>query len=86
MHSIHYKLLRLIISDYWISVFDNVILLEASYETKMGENLLSKLVYTHTDPLENHLKKVTKIISEEGLKQTVITYSSRPEDIDKNKQ
>ncbi len=50
----------------------------------MGENLASKLVYTYTDPLENHIdKKGMKIISGEGLKETAITYSSRPEDFDR---
>ena len=55
--------------------FDNVRLLEHSYDRKMGEILASKLTYTYTDPLENHIdKKGMKIISVQGHKEMVITY------------
>jgi len=37
--------------------FDNVSLLETSYDRKMGENPASTLIYTYADPLENHLNK-----------------------------
>src|SRR5712691_5844508 len=43
--------------------FDNVSLLETSYDRKMGEIHGSKLIYTYTDQLENHIdKKGMKII------------------------
>ena len=64
--------------------FDNVNLLEASYDRKMGEIQASKLIYTYTDPLENHRdKKGMKIISVQGHKEMVITYSSQNQDFDK---
>ena len=64
--------------------FDNVRLLEHSYDRKMGEILASKLTYTYTDPLENHIdKKCMKIISVQGHKEMVITYGSKNQDFDK---
>lgn len=64
--------------------FDNVSLLETSYDRKMGEIQASKLIYTYTDPLENHIdKKGMKIISVQGHKQMVITYGSQNQDFDK---
>ncbi len=64
--------------------FDNVSLLETSYERKMGEIQASKLIYTYTDPLENHIdKKGMKIISVQGHKEMVITYGSQNQDFDK---
>jgi hypothetical protein len=64
--------------------FDNVNLLETSYDRKMGEIQASKLIYTYTDPLENHInKKGMKIISVQGHKEIVITYSSQNQDFDK---
>jgi eukaryotic-like serine/threonine-protein kinase len=64
--------------------FDNVNLLETSYDRKMGEIQASKLIYTYTDPLENHRdKKGMKIISVHGYKELVITYSSQNQDFDK---
>jgi hypothetical protein len=64
--------------------FDNVSLLETSYDRKMGEIQASKLIYTYTDPLENHIhKKGMKIISVQDHKETVITYGSQTQDFDK---
>ena len=64
--------------------FDKVNLLETSYDRKMGEILASKLTYTYTDPLENHIdKKGMKIISVQGHKEMVITYGSKNQDFDK---
>ena len=64
--------------------FDNVNLLETSYDRKMGEIQASKLIYTYTDPLENHRdKKGMKIISVHGYKEMVVTYGSQNQDFDK---
>lgn len=64
--------------------FDNVNLLETSYDRKLGEIQASKLVYTYTDPLQNHIdKKGMKIISIQGHKEIIITYSSQNQDFDK---
>ncbi|HYT44156.1 MAG TPA: hypothetical protein VEP90_17585, partial [Methylomirabilota bacterium] len=64
--------------------FDNVNLLETSYDRKMGEIQASKLNYTYTDPLENHInKKGMKIISVQGHKEIVINYGSQNQDFDK---
>jgi len=64
--------------------FDNVNILETSYDRKMGEIQASKLIYTYTDPLENHInKKGMKIISLQGHKEIVITYGSQNHDFDK---
>ena len=64
--------------------FDNVSLLEKSYDRKMREIQTSKLIYTYTDPLENHIdKKGMKIISVQGHKEMVITYGSQNQDFDK---
>ena len=64
--------------------FDNVNLLETSYDRKMGEIQASKLIYTYTDPLQNHIdKKGMKIISVQGHKEMVITYASQNQDFDK---
>jgi hypothetical protein len=64
--------------------FNNVSLLETSYDRKMGEIQASKLIYTYTDPLENHInKKGMKIISVQGHKEMVITYGSQNQDFDK---
>ena len=50
----------------------------------MGEIQASKLVYTYTDPLQNHIyKKGMKIISVQGHKEMVITYGSQNQDFDK---
>ena len=64
--------------------FDNVNLLETSYDRKMGEIQASKLIYTYTDPLENHIdKKGMKTISEEAHKEIILTYCSQNQDFDK---
>jgi hypothetical protein len=64
--------------------FENVSLLETSYDGKMGEIQASKLIYTYTDPLENQIdKKDMKIISVQGHKEIVITYGSQKQDFDK---
>jgi hypothetical protein len=64
--------------------FDNVSLLETSYDRMMGEIHASKLIYTYTDPLENHInKKGMKIIFEEAHKEIILTYCSRNQDFDK---
>jgi hypothetical protein len=64
--------------------FDNVNLLETSYDRKMGEIQASKLIYTYTDRLENHInKKGMKIIFEEAHKEIILTYCSRNQDFDK---
>jgi hypothetical protein len=58
--------------------FDNVNVLETSYDKKIGEIQASKLIYTYTDPLQNHIdKKGMKIISRQGHKEIIITYSSQ---------
>jgi hypothetical protein len=63
--------------------FDNVNLLEKSYDKKMGEFECSKLVYTYTDPLDNNMyKKGMKIISVQN-QEIVITYCSGNQDFDK---
>ena len=64
--------------------FDNVRLLEQSYDRKMREIQTSKLIYTYTDPLENHMnKKGMKIIFEEAHEEIILTYCSRNQDFDK---
>jgi hypothetical protein len=64
--------------------FDNVNVLETSYDRKIGEIQASKLIYTYTDPLQNHIdKKGMKIISRQGHKEIIITYSSQNQDFDK---
>jgi hypothetical protein len=64
--------------------FDNINLLERSYDKKMGEIQASKLIYTYRDPLQNHInKKGMKIISIQGHKEIIIMYSSKSQDFDK---
>jgi len=63
--------------------FDNVNLLEKSYDNNIGKIQGSKLVYTYTDPLDNNMyKKGMKIISVQNH-ETVITYCSGNQDFDK---
>jgi len=63
--------------------FDDVNLLEKSYDNKMGKIQGSKLVYTYTDPLDNNMyKKGMKIISVQN-QEIVITYCSGNQDFDK---
>ena len=64
--------------------FDNVNILETSYEYKMGEIEASKLIYTYTEALQNHIgKKGLKIVSIQGHKEIIITYSSHNKDFDR---
>jgi hypothetical protein len=64
--------------------FDNVKHLERSYDSKMGEMPASKLLYSYTDPLQNHLpKEGMKIISVKSYKEIAITYSSQIQDFDR---
>jgi hypothetical protein len=64
--------------------FDNVKLLERSYDCKMGEMPASKLLYSYTDPLQNHLpKEGMKIISVKSYKEIAITYSSQIQEFDR---
>lgn len=63
--------------------FDDVNLLEKSYDNKMGKIQGSKLVYKYADPLENHIyKRGMKIISAQNH-EIVITYCSGNQDFDK---
>lgn len=58
--------------------FDNVNLLETSYDYNMAEIPASKLIYTYTDPLQNHSnKKGMQIISVKSHKEIFITYNSQ---------
>src|SRR5215469_14760637 len=64
--------------------FDNVNILEPSYDSKMGQIEASKLIYTYTEALQNHTgKKGMKIISIQGHKEIIITYSSHIKDFDR---
>ena len=64
--------------------FDNVNILETSYDGKMGQIQASKLIYTYTEALQNHTgKKGMKIISIQGHKEIIITYSSHIKDFDR---
>jgi hypothetical protein len=50
----------------------------------MAEIPASKLVYTYTDPLQNHLNKEgMKIISIKRHKEIAITYNSQTQDFDR---
>jgi hypothetical protein len=64
--------------------FDNVNILENSYDHKMIQISYSKLIYTYTDPLQNHLKKEgMQIISVPDHKEITITYNSQIQDFDR---
>ena len=63
--------------------FDNVSLLEHSYDRKMREIQTSKLIYTYIDPLENHINKKGMKIIFEAHKEIILTYCSRNQDFDK---
>jgi len=57
--------------------FDNVNVLQATYDYNLGGMPASELVYTYTDPLQNQLdKKGMKIISLKLHREITITYSS----------
>jgi hypothetical protein len=62
---------------------DNVNILETSYDSKIGEIQASKVIYTYREALQNHVdKKGMKIISVQGHKEIIITYSSHNKDFD----
>jgi hypothetical protein len=64
--------------------FDSVNILETSYDSRMGGIQASKLIYTYTEALQNHIgKKGMKIISIQGHKEIIITFSSHNKDFDK---
>lgn len=64
--------------------FDNINILENSYDHKMGQISYSKLIYTYTDPLQNHIKKEgMQIISVTNHKEISITYNSQTQDFDR---
>jgi hypothetical protein len=64
--------------------FDNVKLLQRSYDSKMGEMPASELLYSYTDPLQNHLpKEGIKIIAVKRHKEIVVTYSSQTQDFNR---
>ena len=64
--------------------FDNVNLLETSYDYNMAEIPSSKLIYTYTDPLQNHLNKEgMQIISVKSHKEVTITYNSQIQDFER---
>jgi hypothetical protein len=57
--------------------------LETSYDSKIGEIQASKVIYTYREALQNHVgKKGMKIISVQGHKEIIITYSSHNKDFD----
>jgi hypothetical protein len=75
-----YKPLRMIVYICW--GYDNVNILENSYDHKIGQISYSKLIYTYTDPL--HLKKEgMQIISVTNHKEISITYNSQIQDFDR---
>jgi hypothetical protein len=64
--------------------FDNINILENSYDHKMGQISYSKLIYTYTDPFQNHLtKEGMQIISVTNHKEISITYNSQTQDFDR---
>jgi hypothetical protein len=64
--------------------FENVNLLETSYDHNMAEIPTSKLIYSYTDPLQNHLNKEgMQIISVKSHKEIAITYNSQTQDFDR---
>ena len=63
--------------------FNNVNVVENSYDNKMEQIPYSKLIYTYTDPLQNHLKKEgMQIILVTDHKEISITYNSKTQDFD----
>jgi hypothetical protein len=54
------------------------------YDYSLRKIPSSELLYTYTDPLQNHLhKKGMKIIGLKEHKEISITYSARTEDFDR---
>jgi len=65
--------------------FDNVNLVETLYNYNIGKMRASKLLYTYTDPLQNHIhKEGMKIIWVNEHKEICITYSSQTQDFDRS--
>jgi hypothetical protein len=63
--------------------FENANVLETLYDYNIGKMRASKLLYTYSDPLQNHLQKEgMKIIWIKEQKEISITYSSQTEDFD----
>jgi hypothetical protein len=64
--------------------FDNVNIVDTLYDYSLRKIPSSELLYTYTDPLQNHLhKKGMKIIGLKEHKEISITYSSQTEDFDR---
>jgi hypothetical protein len=64
--------------------FDNVNLLETSYDYSMAKIPASKIIYTYTDPLQNQSNKQgMQIISVKSHKEITITYSSQIQDFER---
>ena len=64
--------------------FDNVNLLETSYDHNMEETPASKLIYTYTDPLQNQSNKQgMQIISVKSHKEITITYNPQIQDFER---
>ena len=64
--------------------FENVNIVETLYGYNLRKIPSSKLLYTYTDPLQNHLhKKGMKIIGINEHTEISITYSSQNEDFDR---
>ncbi|MGC2573897.1 MAG: hypothetical protein WA364_20465 [Candidatus Nitrosopolaris sp.] len=64
--------------------FDNVNLLETSYDYNMAEIPASKIIYTYTDPLQNQSNKQgMQIISVKSHREITITYNSQIQDFQK---
>ena len=64
--------------------FDNVNLLESSYDYNMAEIPASKIIYTYTDPLQNQSNKQgMQIISVKSHKEITITYNSQIQDFER---
>lgn len=64
--------------------FDNVNLLETSYDYNMTEIPASKIIYTYTDPLQNQSNKQgMQIISVKSHKEITITYNSQIQDFER---
>jgi hypothetical protein len=64
--------------------FDNVNVVDTLYDYNIGKMRASKLFYTYTDPLQNHLhKEGMKIIWVQEHKVVSITYNSQTQDFDR---
>lgn len=64
--------------------FDNVNVVDTMYDYNIGKMRASKVFYTYTDPLQNHLhKEGMKIIWIQEHKVVSITYNSQTQDFDR---